>query len=78
MIDYYKIFTEGGLEKLKMLEDALLFPPRYQLEFKLIDSSIASKTIIIKINGTKPTVETTVLLQNPSQYNVINCVTYLY
>ena len=76
MIDYYKIFTEGGggedgLERLKTLEDDLRFPPRYQLEFKLIDSSIASKTIIIKINGTKPTVETTVLLQNPSQYNII-------
>ena len=72
MIDHYKIFTEGGLEKLKMLEDALLFPPRYQLEFKLIDSSVASKNyiIIIKFIGTKPIVETTVFLENPGQYNV--------
>ena len=75
MIDFYKIVSEGGedgLERLKWLENDLLFPPRYQLEFKLIDSSIASKNyiIIIKFIGTKPVVETTVLLENPSQYNV--------
>ena len=75
MIDFYKIVSEGeedGLEILKMRENALLFPPRYQLEFKLIDSSIASKNyiIIIKFIDTKPIVETTVLLENPSQCNV--------
>ena len=77
MIDYYKIFTEEGLENLKWLEDDLLFPPRYKLVFKLRDSSIESKTIIIKFIGTKPTVETTVLLENPSQYNIINCIIYI-
>ena len=77
MIDYYKIFNEGGLEKLKWLEDDLLFPPRYKLEFKLRDSSIESKTIIVKFIGTKPTVETTVLLENPSQYNIINCIIHI-
>ena len=76
MIDYYKVFTEGGedgLERLKMREDALLFPPRYQLKFKLIDSLVASKnyTINNKFIGTKPTIKTNVLLENPSQYDVI-------
>ena len=77
MIDYYKIFTEGGggedgLKLLKMREDALLFPPRHQLEFKLIDSSVASKNYIITIEviGTESTIKTNVLLENPSQYNV--------
>ena len=72
MIDYYKIFTEGGLERLKMLEDDLHFPPRYQLEFKLIDSAVASKNYIINIEfiGAEPTIKTTVLLENPGQYNV--------
>ena len=72
MVDCYKIFNKGGLEKLKWLEDSLLFPPRYQLEFKLIDSSVASKNYIINIEfiDTKPTIKTTVLLENPSQYNV--------
>ena len=72
MIDHYKIFTEGGLERLKWLENYLLFPPRYKLEFKLIDSSVASKNYIITIEfiGTKPTIKTTVFLENPSQCNV--------
>ena len=75
MIDFYKIVSEGGedgLEILKMREDALLFPPRYQLEFKLIDSSVVSKNYImtIEVIGTKPTIKTPVLLENPSQYNV--------
>ena len=72
MIDCYKIFNEEGLEKLKWLEDDLLFPPRDQLEFKLIDSSVASKSYKINIEfiGTKPTIKTTVLLKNPSQYNI--------
>ena len=72
MIDYYKIFTEDGLERLKWLEDNLHFPPRYQLEFKLIDSSVASKnyTINIEVIDTKPTIKTTVLLENPGQYNI--------
>ena len=72
MIDHNKILNEEGLEKLKWLEDDLLFPPRYQLEFKLIDSSVAFKSYIINIEfiGTKPTIKTTVLLENPSQYNV--------
>ena len=78
MIDYNKIFTEGGLERLKWLEDTLIFPPRYKLEFKLRDSSIESKTIIIKFIDTKPTVVTTVLLENSSQYNIINCVVCLF
>ena len=72
MIDYYKIFTEGGEKRLKMLEDDLYFPPRYQLEFKLIDSSVASKNykINIEVTGTNPTIKTDVLLEKPSQYNV--------
>ena len=72
MIDYNKILNEEGSEKLDWLEDDLLFPPRYQLEFKLIDSSVASKSSIINIEviGTKPTIKTNVLLENPSQYNV--------
>ena len=73
MIDYYKIFTEGGEKRLKMLEDDLYFPPRYQLEFKLIDSSVASKnyTINIEVIGTKPPpIKRIVSLENPSQYNV--------
>ena len=72
MIDYFKIITKGGLERLKMLEDDLHFPPRYQLELKLIDSLVASKNYTIKIEfiGTEPTINTTVLLENPGQYNV--------
>ena len=72
MIDYYKIITEGGLERLKILEDDLHFPPRYQLEFKLIDSSVGSKnyTINIEFIGTEPTIKTIVFLENPGQYNV--------
>ena len=77
MIDYFKIFIESGLEKLEWLENDFLFPPRYQLEFKLRDLSIASNTIIIKVIGTEPAVEMTILLENPSQYNVIHCVIYI-
>ena len=77
MIDYFKIFTEEGLEKLKWLENDFLFPPRYKLEFKLRDPSIASNTVNIKVIGTEPTVEMTVLLENPSQYIVIHCVVYI-
>ena len=72
MIDHYKIFEEGGLEILKWREKKLLFPPRYQLKFTLIDSSVASKNYIINVEfiGTKPAVKTNILLGNPSQYNV--------
>ena len=78
MIDYFKIFIESGLEKLEWLENDFLFPPRYQLEFKLRDLSIASNTIIMKVIGTKPTVEMTTLLENPSQNNVIHCMCDVY
>ena len=79
MIDYYKVFTENGEDGLKMLEDVLLFPPRYKLKFNLIDSSIAPKNykITIEFIGTEPPAETTVFLENPSKYNVIHCVVYI-
>ena len=78
MVDYFKVFTESGLENLKWLEDDFLFPPCYKLEFKLRDPLIASNKVIIKVIGTKPTVETTILLENPSQYIVIHCAILLY
>ena len=75
-IDYYKIYKESGEDELKMLEDNLLFPPRYKLKFNLIDSSIAPKNykITIEFIDTEPPAETTVFLENPSKYNVIYIV----
>ena len=60
MIDYCKIFIEECLERLKWLARS------YQLEFKLIDSSIVSNPIIIKFIDIKSTVEISILLKKTS------------
>ena len=79
MIDYYNIFTLSGENGLKMLEKNLLFPPRFKLKFNLTEPLIAPKNykITIEFIDTRPTAETTVLLENPSQYNIIHYVIYI-
>lgn len=57
---------DSDLELLKIEENELSFPPRYQLKFKLTDKSNASKSnkVTVQVNGTIPQVKTDILLEN--------------
>lgn len=72
MIDYYKAMgcengkiTDDGLKILKMREDELSFPPRYQVVFNLINPPIAPIifNVTIKFNDTMPLISTVVPLK---------------
>ena len=54
--------TDNGLKILKMREDELSFPPRYQVEFISINPPIVPdiRNVAIRFNNTTPLVSTVV------------------
>uniref|UniRef100_A0A1X7UV74 Death domain-containing protein n=1 Tax=Amphimedon queenslandica TaxID=400682 RepID=A0A1X7UV74_AMPQE len=70
-IDYYKMMgcendaevTEDELERLKILEDLLSYPPRFKIEF--ISDAVVEKSqkVIVRFNQVHPPVKSTVLLE---------------
>ena len=64
--DEYGVVEDSDLKLLEIEENNLLFPPRFQLEFKLTDQSIASKfnKVTIEVNGTTRQVKIDILLKN--------------
>ena len=68
--DEYGVVEDSDLKLLEIEENNLLFPPRFQLEFKLTDQSNASKSnkVTIHVNGTTRQVKIDISL-NSSKYN---------
>ena len=65
--DEYGVVEDSDLELLKIEEKNLLFPPRFQLEFKLTDRSIASKFNKVTIQVTTRQVKINIWLETSSK-----------
>ena len=55
--------TEDELERLKMLEDLLSYPPRFRIQF--ISDAVVEKSqkVIVQFNQVHPPVKSTILLE---------------